>query len=227
MSYRNAKKTRCKGDGAEYRSGIKLREARSLGKSSSVPFPRIGRMVQTLSDGELRWLCHFWWDDNVKDIKEQLFLDDDIVAAICTKLGLHPRYGLTTDFLVIYQDGTKVAYSIKLDENFKEDKKQLQHVVIEKMYWESLGVKFLLRYKNQISRTEYENILDVMPYWNEERICDDFGIVRHLIARKAIPVDITKEIDIKAMLDEYAKEINAWKNRFLESSSKLMAPNGE
>lgn len=216
MSYENRLKSgRCTGIGAEYKPGIKPREARSSGRSISIPDPKIGRMVQVLSEGELRWYTHFWWDDSIIDINEQKYLDDEIIAEICSKLGARPRRGVSTDFLVTKVDGTQMAYSIKCDSKKVTDKEKIRFA-IEQEYWNLLGVEFRIGFKDQIGRMETNNILDVMSAWDIPSTADDFAVLRHLIARKVIKTDMTRKIDYISLKKQYAKEVEEWRTNYLD-----------
>lgn len=198
--------------GKEYKSGIKPREARSSGRSLSIPDPKFGRMVQVMSEGELRWYTRFWWDDEVVDINEQVFLDDERIAEICSRLEAHPRKGASTDFLVTKADGSKTAYSIKCDSTKLTDKEKIRFA-IEKEYWNSMGIDFKVGFKDQIDRMMTNNILDVMSAWDIPSTADDFAVLRHLIARKEIDVDISKNIDYIELKKQYEKEISKWRTR--------------
>lgn len=212
MSYENRlKKGRGKeAAGKDFKPGIKPREARSSGRSMSIPDPKLGRMVQVLSEGELRWYTHFWWDDDVVDINEQVFLEDEVIAEICSRFGARPRRGLSTDFLVTKADGSRTAYSIKCDSRNVSDKDKIRFA-IEEEYWRLKGVEFMVGFKDQIGRMETNNILDVMGAWDIPVTADDFAVLRHLIARKKIVVDMTKDIDYVGLRNKYLKEIEVWR----------------
>lgn len=211
MSYENRLKNgRCTGTGADYKPGIKPREARSRGRSLSIPDPKLGRMVEVLSESELRWYTRFWWDDEVIDINEQKYLDDERIAEICDRLGARRRKGVSTDFLITKVDGTQIAYSIKCDSTKVSDRDKIRFA-IEKEYWNSFGIEFRVGFKDQIGRMETNNILDVMSAWNIPSTADDFAVLRHLIARKAIKVDMTKTIDYIELKRKHEKEITAWR----------------
>lgn len=215
MSYENRLKNgRGKGTGKDYKPGIKPREARSRGRSISIPDPKLGRMVQVLSESELRWYARFWWDDSITDINEQIYLDDDVIADICNRHGLRPRRGVSTDFLITKADGSRIAYSIKCDST-KVTEKEKVRFAIEAEYWNSRGVEFSVGFKDQISRTETNNILDVMSSWNLSDTADDFAVLRFMIARKIIKVDMTVRIDYPALKIQYEKEIEYWKKMHL------------
>lgn len=201
-----------------YKTGINIREARSSGVSSIVFNPKTHKSLHLLSEGECRWFAHLWYDETVKDIIEQVFLDDEIVKLICKKNSAVIRRDLSTDLLVLRQDGSKDAYSVKCNKkDFTDEEKE--RIGIEQVYWEEQGVRFHLVYKEDISKEEYNNIFDVFPFWNPERVDvnNDFSVMRHLIARRIVEIDITQKLNYKELIKNHKQEIELWRKYFTEN----------
>ncbi len=177
------------GTGKNYRPYITTSEFNSLGTTAVIPDWKTGRGVHCLSQAEAYWYYILRWDDTNVDIREQFPLDRGITEDICKKNGFkHPGnssdYVMTTDFLVTKDDGSFVAYSIKHDRDLSE--RTLQILCIEKIYWLNKGVDYKILFKEDINLMLVKNIRDVVGFYDENKVFDDYSRVKHLIAIKEL-----------------------------------------
>lgn len=115
---------------------------------------------------------------------------------------------MTTDMLIDLVDGRKLALSINTSaESITPRKKELMR--IEQEYWRRRNVAFSVAFKDDLDREEIKNIRDCLTVYDESRIRDEIGVVRHLIAHKKLIVDMTKPLDYKAIISNL-KEDNKW-----------------
>ena len=126
----------------------------------------------------------------------------------------HPSKTMTTDLLVT-MGKTDVAYSVKssrkdvdytLSETAEEEKlvkRAAEKLAIEKMYWQERGVEWKLVFKEDLNTDYINNIRRVVAYYNEVSVHDDASRIKHLIATKAITVDMSKPIDYQKLIQQY------------------------
>lgn len=237
MRYRISEKTkqrqsRGKGEGASYKPYIKTREVPSTGTTRILKDKITGRQMHLLSQGEVYAYYLLRWDDSVIDIREQYPLELEDTLKIADRLGYkHPKdreTRMTTDFLVTYreEDGstTYKAYSVKdnrgvlvpgeKDTPAQIGKKNRTVEVqrIEMAYWHLHGIPFEIVFKEDMNRIKVGNIEAVMDCWDINDVRTDIDMVKHLIARKKISVDIeSNPLDFlelaRKILPEYRKHI--------------------
>lgn len=204
---RRTKEKRGTGHGAEYIPWIKTREVSSMGTRSKEIDYKTGRTVHLLSQIEL----YFWhllrWDDRVVDIREQYPLDPDITRSIAEEMQImHPngRAGvMTIDFLVDYEDGSQRAFSVKPGRYVLDDPRTTEKLFLEKTCCETEGIEYIMLWGEDLDMQCVRNVMDVVHVYNAADIADDIGIVKHLIAKKIIAVDMTKRIDYPALVRAY------------------------
>lgn len=215
---------RCIGSGSEYVAFIKANEAKSIGTATQIYDPVAKRTVDVLSVGEEEFFWILRFDDNVLEIQEQMVMASEYVNSICIKNGFaRPKHLLSTDFLVTYQNGSQIAYSIKASrEEFdpKNDKywnnpkrliQLLERQTIEMEYWKLHGVKFKIVFKEDMNHVFSRNIANVMKYYNEKYVTEDkVDRLKYLIAHKQIAVDMeTEPLPFLKLANTYKQEIEA------------------
>lgn len=199
------------GRGKDYKPWIKIRERNSIGTASSIPDWKHGRMVELLSQGEVWYYYYLRWRDDVEEIREQFPLDPVKTADVARSLGFRVPGGImTTDLLVTMTDGRNIAISVKNSPRDLDKRRTLELQAIECAYWHTLGVPWSVVFKDRLNPVEIMNIRDVISCYDSARICDEFGLARHLIARKVITVDMTQEIDYVRLIESLKKE-GIWK----------------
>ncbi len=184
--------------------------------STTAEFPdyKTGEPVVCISQGEMMLWYILRWDDDIDHIDTQVALDNDRVDSIINEIRgseiyaenpLEPdnRENLSTDLVAYLRNGLIHAYQVKSSrEEVKGDKEQ-GRLLIEALYWKSLGVKWNLMFKEDINKIYVDNIKDVTRYYDEQKVHDEISKLQHLIAVKKLTVDMTVPIDWPAMLEQY------------------------
>ena len=188
-----------------YSSSLKARNTYGRGTRANVIDWKTGRIVECLSQGEKWTFICLRWDDCVIDIREQFPMNSARVAQIAEGMDIPiPHNELSTDFLVQYSDGSFKAVSVKNSEKDLENKRIARRQALEKRYWESLGIPWVLIYKSRINRIRVDNIRICVRYYDPESVCDPLSLIAHRIARKEIPVDIDCAIlDFRSLAAQY------------------------
>ena len=185
---------RGKGHGADYKPWIKIRDFNSLGMAANVIDYKHGRSMQLLSQGEVYYYYLLRWQDDVVDIREQFPLDLVDTVAIAHKLEImHPKDDktrMTTDLLVTKKNGELEAYSIKSDRSELDNPRTAEKLLIEKLYWESKGVIFHIKFKANVNKTLVSNIIDVVSCYDANKVKTIEDAIRHKIAIKEFVVDM-------------------------------------
>lgn len=206
---------RGKGHFADYRPYIKSREISDVGTANSLVDWKHGRTVELLSDGEA-WLYYLLrWDDDVIDIREQFPLNIEETNVIADKLEFqrvnNGRDCMTTDLLVSYADGTEKAFSVKYSRKSTEKPREIEKLAIEKIYWMAKNVPWYLVYKQDLPVQKVQNIRQCVRYYNYQEVHDDISIIKHLIARKIIKVDMSSALNFRYLTSKYRRKIQLWK----------------
>lgn len=206
------KQGRGKGHGSEYLPYIRANEVVGHKGTNAVVTDWITkRQVHLLSMGELYQYYLLRWNDDVIDVREQYPLPLEATIAIAESIGeQHPRKGsklipLTTDFLVDYHAGKQKAVSVKVSkEDLQKHRSQMKNVLIEAMYWESIGVPFRLVYKNEMNKTLSLNIQRVVYFWDLAAVKEKVSLFKHLVAHKYIDIDMETDIITNLMFRKLA-----------------------
>ena len=205
------------GSGADYKPWIETGEFGSMGTTSNPIDWKTGRQVQLLSQVEtIAWYL-LRWDDGNLDVREQFPLELEETQKIAEAYGIkHPadRSGnpvvMTTDFLVTRANG-EVAISVKNSmEAFKTSKRLVEKAYIEKMYWKKQGVPFCLFTKDEMNRAMADNIRNVVAFYHADFFPDEISLLKKLIARKLIAVDMTEPLNFRDLLHEHKGEVKKW-----------------
>ena len=212
---------RGQGDHATYKAWILPREIPSVGVCSSVKDPYNGRMMGFLSLGENMLYHSLRWRTDVDDIREQFPLNLADTNRIAEEFGYRKagggRFHMTTDLLVTLTDGSLEAYSVKSSHEDADKKRTREKLEIEERYWNERGIPWHLVCKEDLNRDEWMNLREIFAAFDTRFLSDEMGWVRHLIATRVIPVDMTKRIDWASVEREY-KEREDWQ----EIVSRLM-----
>ena len=175
-----AKEGRCQGIGSTYVPFHKVNEARSIGTATMVPDPFEGRHIHLLSQAEADLYYTLRWNPMVLHFREQFLLDGDLINVARKQLGLRPVTELyyTTDLLVDYTDGRRIAFSVKSskrefdpnDIQYKGREQSYARLIrrqnIERVYWESQSVSFFIVTRDSLDLTFARNVRFVMGYWD-------------------------------------------------------------
>lgn len=196
------------GTGADYTSWIKIREVNSIGTASVIVDYKTGRKVQLLSQGEVYYYYLLRWDDTVKDIREQFPLELAQTLKLADRLGFrHPKdrsTRMTTDLLVTRTKGRLEAYSIKADRSILNDRRTLEKLHIEQLYWELQGIPYYLCFKSDVNKILVQNIMDVVSCYEWKYVQDKESLLRYKIAHKEIVTDMcTARLNYPKLIDRY------------------------
>ena len=194
---------RCQGIGKDYVPFYLAEEARSRGTASRIYDPIEGRFIHTMSKTESLFYYHLRGDPDVRHIREQYLLRDELMQEIKKSLGIHDSgKNYTTDFLVDYNDGSQRAFCVKFTNDlFTEDSpryagrhnayvKLCNRVTLERTYWEALGVEFFIITREMLNRTFAANICSLLRAWTPD---DDPSLdmkTLYLIAHGYIDADL-------------------------------------
>ena len=166
----------------------------------------------------------------METIREQMAMASQIIQEICEEHGFRkPTNVWTTDFLITYKDGSKVAYSIKSDRSeFDPDSdknrnhprkynKLLIRQFVEKEYWERHGVEFRIVFRNELNRVLSGNIAICLSFYNPMYVTDAESMMKCLIAHKVIRVPMDKEAvpfakEVKGRETEIREIFERWCN---------------
>lgn len=207
------------GEGEAYKPWITVGEIGSCGTSSRIKDWKNGRTINCLSQAEANVYYFLRFDENVADIREQYPLDLKETIEIATALGVnHPAHDgnlvtMTTDFLVTYKDKTEVAYNVKANSSIKSNRRYIEKINIEKIYWEKRNVELKIIFKDDLNDSLINNIRFASPYYNlsSQANPDNITILKHLIIRKEINIDLNQRLNYLNLINIYRKEIDEWK----------------
>lgn len=191
---------RCLGAGNQYIGFIKANEARSIGTSTEIHDPISGRTVDVLSMGEKEFFWIMRYRDDVVRIQEQMVLSSETVRKICEEHGFRiPRNRLTTDSLITFRDGSRVAYSIKSGINeFNPQSPNYNDLLIrqyiELEYWKRYNVKFQIVLRENLNGILAANIANCMAYYDLAHVENEEAMLKYLVAHKAISIPLDKGI---------------------------------
>lgn len=191
---------RCLGTGDLYVGFIKANEIGSIGTSTAIYDPIAERTVDTLSMGEKEFFWIMRFRDDVEQIQEQMMLSSETVRNICEEHGFRiPRNVLSTDFLITFRNGSRIAYSIKSGaDDFNPDSPKYQTLLvrqyIEMEYWKRYGIDFRIVLRENLNKTLAVNIEHCMAYYDPAHVQNEEAMLKYLIAHKAVSVPMDREI---------------------------------
>jgi hypothetical protein len=167
------------GEGTAYEPFMFVRDVPSLGLSNTVKSWITGRNHHYLSRQEYKVHLIAEYSPLVLDIREQFaLLPWDETQAIASKLGIrHPRYPgtttpivVTTDLLLTkkHADGMElIAVSAKLTKDL--DSRTLEKLLIERLYWNRRGIRWILATEKNISNVRAKNLQFFEMALNDDR----------------------------------------------------------
>lgn len=190
-----------------YDSDREMRQFRRCYSKSSLYYRVTKYQLETLlSDNHLTV-------DNILDIREQYPLDLELTNEICDdRCCKHPggrNCYMTTDFYVIYKDGSEKAFSIKTSKKLLNKKRTKEKLDIERCYWEKFRhVPYEIVFKEDMNVVFAENIRIVSKFYNASSVFDDMSMLKHMIATKRIQVDMESEpLDFPYLLEQYREAL--------------------
>jgi hypothetical protein len=161
------KQGRGKGDRENYLPFFRIRDFSSMGRTHRPKGQKIKRHFELFSDLEYYVFCHLDFADDVYDIKEQFNLNLDDTIRIARQLNIkHPpeksdeKFIMTSDFLVIKNDGSKIVLSVKPISELKKNR-VIQKLQIEFEYWRSQGVQWHLITENELNPIVLKNLREL------------------------------------------------------------------
>lgn len=205
---------RCRGAGEDYVGFKKANESHSRGAAAELYDPIAKRTVDVLSNGE-RYL--FWdrrYDEQVVEIREQHLLHPGIVAKSAAELHISiPKEILSTDLLVLYDDGKIAAYSVKkdrreIDPHTAKGRKNIRRQALELRHWQKLGVEFRIVFTDEMDRRRAENIEAVMVYYDPAWVQTPDQMYKYLIAHHIVDVDLSRQIPFAKIAHDNEEEIS-------------------
>jgi len=163
-----------------FRSFFDVLDVPSLGRSRRIKSTKTGRVHQLLSDLEYYVFLELDFDKSVLDIHEQFpLLPREKTIALSHELEIkHPRYPvtqvetvMTTDFCVkreCPESGKTIleAYSVKYASALDKEKcterklkRTQEKLELEKAYWNSRNISWLIITDELLNRTRIENLI--------------------------------------------------------------------
>lgn len=172
-----------------------MNEFNSLGTTCNPIDWKTGRTMHLLSMGEMYVYYILRFNDEVVDIREQFPLELEETLAIAEELGYrHPKNKskrMTSDLLVDYKNGKQEVFSIKSNMHDLENKRTAEKLKIEQLYWERKDIKYNIILSNSIDIDTVTNIRLAVEFYKKEDVYDEISFIKHLIATKQLPVDVT------------------------------------
>lgn len=173
------KQNRGKGEFEKYTPWIYPYEFGSEGRGHKIKGWLNNRMYSFLSDLECCFFINSQWDNTVVDIREQYPLPLYDTIEIARSLGIihPPRYRkeksiMTTDFLILRKvenDYKFSAIAIKPYDKLQE-RRILEKLTIEKLYWEKLNVPWSIVTEKNINIERAKNLWTIYSsfFWADE-----------------------------------------------------------
>lgn len=207
----------------QYAAWRQAREAKSIGTSSMIYDPIVGRTVHTMSEAETKVYWALRYKPQVIEIFEQFPMDKDEVTAICRSLRI-PAYNhiLSTDFLVQMTGDRYCAVSVKENRSEFDPKnpdyaKLVRRQAVEKIYWEkNYDIPFKIIFGDEVSNVLANNIENVMKFWDPRFVTNTASKLKYLIAHGVIDIpldddyirfgDLARQYDVDGMYENYRKE---------------------
>lgn len=221
MTRRVSEKTKLKQhrseEGENYQSWDKVTEfSGNVGTPDVFTDWKSGRTMNFLSQGEFMTYLILRWQDNVETIYEQYALDLNETLKIANMLGYkHPHNNstrMTTDLLVVYTNGSRLALSVKGSYDSVFGDKKASHRAIEKqtieyIYWKQHGVPWKIIFKDRdINVTYAKNIERAVGFYNPMNVKNKTTYFMYLLAHKKIEIDMTKHYNFAAEAKKYISD---------------------
>lgn len=204
------------GNESSYTPWIYANEFNSSGSTHNIVDWKHGRTIELLSDGEALFYYLLRWDDNVADIQEQYPLELDITNRLADSVNIRRirdgKENMTTDFLVTFINGAKQAYSVKSRRESHPSNRSIEKQWVEASYWKLKGIPWKMLYKSDANVIYANNIRLCVEYYDLSKVTDETGYLKHLIAHKKLPVDLSKEpLNMIGLINQYKEVLKSWK----------------
>ena len=198
----------------DWKPYIRANEFNSSGTCVIMADYKTRRTVHLHSQIESRVWYTYRFREDVKEIREQVPLDIDtthkLADAFCIRHPGKPGHHMTTDFLLIYNNGAELAISVKSTVNSTKNNRTAEILFIEKKYWELRGVDFKIETNETINRIRADNIRICSPFYDVATVSDESQAVKHLIINHQIKPDLDSAIiDMRELKYNYRKEVVA------------------
>lgn len=173
---RFVKEGRGKGEGADYKPWLTIRDVPSRGRSHRLLGISTGRIHHLLSDLKLDLFLLLDWQPTTIDLREQFPLDvkdtQDIAHGMKVR---HPRMPGTPQAMVMTTDlvqdcrvgGKEVtrAFAVKSAEELAKPR-VLQKLEIEWRYWRERGIQWSIVTRSELPRQLISNVAWVHPFFS-------------------------------------------------------------
>ncbi|MBL4900998.1 MAG: heteromeric transposase endonuclease subunit TnsA [Colwellia sp.] len=202
------------GTGRDYLPWLTVRDLASKGRSHRIFGHKTQRTHHLLSDLELATFFILEWNKETSDIREQFPLRIEDTLALANEAGIkHPAVQgidqvMSTDFLVDTNDlaRPKFAVQAKFAETL-QDPRTVEKLELERRYWKSKSIPWLVITEQEIPRVVFENIRWLYPAQREE-IGEQLLFERidfYLHSLRSNPdrtiIDITRKLDTAYDMD--------------------------
>ncbi|QHC05374.1 heteromeric transposase endonuclease subunit TnsA [Anoxybacillus sp. PDR2] len=191
------KEGRGQGEFENYKPWLTVRDVPSNGRVAREMGTKVKREYHFLSDLERYFFYILEWQDSVVDIREQYpILEMEKTVEIAELLGFaHPKdpktkinIVMTSDFMITYKnDQGDVCYAARSIKSFKDllKKRTLEKLLIEKYYYDQLGIDWGVVTDKEINKDFAVNLQDLrqyqlFPFGVDEGVLD---VLRHKISR--------------------------------------------
>lgn len=191
---------------------LKVTTFSSKGRATRIYGYKSKRIHHLQSDNQLRTFLLLEWDDRVKNIKENVMLED-LEATLYNVENLRldkfrdketrDLYELHTNFLIkiITKDKGEetIALSVKNESELQQRKIVIEKMEIERRYWKIKGIKFYVITDNEIDKQFVENIK-----WVREALVDKgMGNKRKLSEKLYYFLQESKEEKLNVVLEKF------------------------
>lgn len=163
-----------------YRSFVRVGSTQSMGRKHRFWCDKQQRIVELMSDGELRAYKHLIWRPDVVAVEEQYALNPMTTFKIAKELGVvhpysykqHVHHIMSTDFLVttVNKDGVCVrhAYPFKPQFDPLQPSRVSQKLTIETQYWALRNVPCSILTNDAISKEWFLTLLFCELHYDKE-----------------------------------------------------------
>lgn len=175
------------------------------------------RTIHLMSDIEKEVYYTLRSNENVIELFEQYpLLPLSKTEELCTKYEIkHPQNPITknnivmtSDFLIIVKDknGKKKwqACAVKMSTDL-HDIRTREKLFLEKLYWESMDIKWGVITEHQINKPYVKNVILCRSGYTGLGNGTIYDIVKYLIVQKEINVDMNKPIDLDRLVYKIQK----------------------
>ena len=207
------------GEGCRYKPWLRVQDVPSHGRSSKIPGIKTGRIHHCLSTQEARFFYSAEFNVSVIDIREQFPLFPlDLVIRLADEAGIaypcHPKTRapivMTTDFLLtLSRKGRRrfLAVAVKPSGELKNNR-VLEKLEIERLWWNLLGVEWLL-----VTEKQLDEMLSVNIQWLSAPLRTPFFDVYQKFMRNSELAGLVSKLkpgsyEIFGLIEEFSTQLN-------------------